>query len=356
MVINRKNDLGETMFAIRNFSDLMINPFLLLFIAVFAFVISSLIHTLMNFVLAPVFCFKVTEFRVFGLTYEKQRNGKWEYRGNKHNIGFMASCIIDVDKCKGMDNDKLTSKEAAFLLTIALADILIAGAGLIGGIYGGLNIKSTFMASVLYWFCVSLFIFVMIRAVISFYVVIKVNSKNTLGGYAQAATGKIRAGIPFEKLDLKPVSELKLKKVTYMERIVYFPFYFAYLDASGRFDLMPPAVEEIESLLKTTSNSRPELAVCITLVYYYSCHCISPSKAKDYYNRAGDTLARDTDTNGMRVKGFYELNCFGNAQKARECLNNALAKIDTFSIGSERDYERVLLARLSDAIERFQGQ
>lgn len=341
---------------IRSLSELSNNLLVVLFIGVIAFTFASLLHTLMYFIFAPLFWFKVTEFRAFGFTYEKQRNGKWEYRGNKHNIGFTATCILDMDKCEGVDNDKLVFKEAAFMLTSALVEILIAVIVLLAGVFGGLNIESTFLASVVFWSGVSFFIFVMIRAVIAFYAVIKVNSKNTLGGYAQAAGGKIRAGVPIEKLDLKPVSELNFKKVIYAERISYFPLYFAYLDASGRFDQMAPAVEEIEGLLKPFSNGRPELAVAITLCYYYSYHCVSPSKAKEYYNRAGDTLARDTDSNGMRIKGFYELNCFGNVEKAREYLNNALAGIDKFSMGSEREYERVLLGRLSDAIDRFQGQ
>ena len=344
------------MYGIRNISELSHNLFLFLFIAVLSFILASLLNTLMYFIFAPVFGFKVAEFRAFGLTYEKQRNGKWEYRGNKHDIGFTASYIIDTDKCKSVDNDKLVFKEAAFMLTAALVQILIAVICLFAGVFGGFNIESVFLASLAFWFGTSIFVFVMVRAVITFYVVIKVNSKNTLSGYTQAAAGKIRAGVPIEKLDLKPVSEMNFKKVIDSERLIYFPFYFAYLDASGKFDLMAPAVEEIERVLKPYSNSRPELGVMIILVYYYSYHCVSPSKAKDYYNRAGDTLAKDKDSNGMRVKGFYELNCFGNAGKATECLNNALARIDTFSIGSEREYERVLLARLSDAINRFQSR
>ena len=341
---------------IRNLSELSHNLLLILFIAVAAFILASLLHTVMYFVFAPVFWFKVVEFRAFGKTYEKQRNGKWEYRGNKHNIGFTAACILDMDKCNGVDSDKLVSKEILFMLTCALIEILISGIVLVAGVFGGFNIGSQIIASIVFWFAVSLFVFVMVRAIISFYVVIKVNSKNTLGGYAQSATGKIRAGVPIEKLDLKPVSELSFKKVIKAEQISYFPLYFAYLDASGKFDQMAPAVEEVEKLLNRQSNSRTELTAAITLVYYYSFHCISPSKAKDYYNWVGDTLDKDTDSNGMRIKGFYNLNCFGDAQKARECLNNALARIDTFSIGSEREYERVLLARLSDAIDRFQGQ
>ena len=147
------------------------------------------------------------------------------------------------------------------------------------------------------------------------------------------------------------------KKVWDTEKHMYFLVYFEYLDANGFFDRMPEAVAEVESTMKPNmADSKIVLGVCMDLVYYYSYHNIVPGKAKEYYHRIVDDISKDTDPNAMFVKGFYELNCFGNVEVAKNCAIKALEKIDDFSTGDEREYCRKCIARLNHAIDNFPKQ
>ena len=340
----------------RSITEIYTNPWLVLVLALNSYIISTFLTGLLTFILAPAFGFKAKEYRIFGNTFERKNDGKWEYRGNKHNIGFTVDCILDVDKIDGVNNDSLEKKEIGFLMTTGLIALLISGILAVAGVFGGLNIRSDFLASLVYWSAIALLVFVIVRFVVRIYVLVKVNSKNSLGGYVQAALGKIRMGIPMDQLDLKPVTDLSFKKVIRAEKIMYFPIYFAYLDASRQYDRMAAAVGDIENELRPTTNSRVDIAAAGTLVYYYSYHYIEPSKAKEYYHRTGDSLEKDTDANAMRIKGFYNLNCFGDVENATRCLYGAKNAIDSFSMGSERDYERTCIAKLEDAINRFRAQ
>lgn len=339
---------------IRQLSALNINPWWLLILAFAAYIFSTLITTLNFFIFAPLFCFKVKEFRMFGLTLERQNDGKWEKRGGKVTVGFTAECVLDLDKTVGVSDEKLRAKEAGLLLVNSITELIVAGAFALAGVYGGLNIESDFPASTVLWFGIAVLVFSVVRFGVRIWILIKTNASNSLAGYTQNALAKIRADVPFENLDLKPVSEMDYKKIANVEKIMYFPLYFMYLDASGKYDRMAAAVGEIEGIIKPAANSRADAAVLIALVYYYSCHYIMPSTAKEYYHRVGDALEKDRDANGMCIKGFYNLNCFGDINRARECLNQANASIDSFSRGSEREYWRKNIAKLSDAINRFQ--
>ena len=93
--------------------------------------------------------------------------------------------------------------------------------------------------------------------------------------------------------------------------------------------------------------------VYMNLIYYYSYHRPTPSAAKEYYHRIINDVEKDTDPNTMRIRGFYELNCFGDPVKARELSMKALEGLDTVSIPVEREYERKCIAKLNNAIDNF---
>ena len=97
--------------------------------------------------------------------------------------------------------------------------------------------------------------------------------------------------------------------------------------------------------MKLVSTSRPEL-----MVYYFV-----KKEFPDAVNRHRiiDDITKDTEPNSMFVKGFYELNCFGNVETAKTCAIKALEKIDEFSVPVEREYCRKCIARLNHAIDNF---
>lgn len=340
----------------RNFSELFelyYNPVIVFVAAILAFLLVSLMNMVFHLILAPLFKLKTVEINVIGFKWEKQKSGNWVYTGYKPGLGFAASESFDLDKCADLKATKMKANENIFLILVTIADLILATGVLIAGLAGGVNIPSELLASMAVEFGTSYMVFALVRAVVTVYVLLKVNNKNSLIGYQQSVVSMIRSGVPFERMELKSVPELHFKKVDAFEKEMYFPFYFAYLDDTEQFDKMAAAVGDIEQTIKPNSDSRIDRFIYCTLTYYYSTLYFDPEKAKEYYAKAGDTLAKDTDANGMRIKGFYELNCFGNVAKARECLEAAEAAVDSFSVGTEREHERKLIRRLRDAIEKF---
>lgn len=329
---------------------------LVLVLSILMFVVSTLVHVIIHLIFAPMFRLTPTNINAFGFRFYKNGNGKWEYTGYKFYLGFSTFVGINRDKFKEADAEKMTRSEHTFLILTMILEVAVAAGALAAGFGGGVSIASDFLAAASIISGIAFFVFVMVRAVITFYVLIKMNSKKSLGGYHQNAVTMIRAGVPFEKLDLKSIPELNYKNPSATERMMYFPIYFSYLDASGQYDKMAAAVGNVEEVIKPSGSTQIDVMVYLTLVYYYSYFYPDTSKAKDYYHRPGDLIEKDNDVNTMRIKGFYNLNCFGDVAKARECARSAMEGIDNFSIGSERDYERFCIAKLNDAISRFQMQ
>lgn len=334
--------------------NISISPLIAIVLAVITFHFPSFANMLLLMIVAPMLKLKVKQIGLLGFRYEKQKDGKWESRGYKPMIGFSAEFVYDLEKCKGMSPKQFRDKERNLLLIVGFMDLLIGAGVLAGCLLWSRNIGNETLSSLVRVFGISWFIIAFCILLSSVVVLIRLNNKKSLGSHYQEAIGMVRADIPFEQMNLKSVKELNLKKVTNAERIMYFPVYFEYLDSCGMFDKMPEAVNDIESVLKPQSSTRAELFCAIMLTYYYSYHCINPELATKYYQMSGDFLAKDTDSNGMRIKGFYELYCCRNLERATECANKANEGIEKFSIGSEREYERKCIARLFEAIKQNQ--
>ena len=342
----------------RNLSELLqlnYNPLLLILMSILAFSLTSLLNMILQIVFAPVFKLKPIEIKVLGFKYEKQKEGKWIYVDHKFGLGFSAAFNLDLKKYKELDSKKIQSAEKVFFIVISIIEFIIAVGVFFACGFAGSVIAIDVLAMMVISFGVAFLVFILSRIVVTFVVLIKMNSKNTLGGYYQSALSMVRTGVPYENMDLKSVPELNFKKVSDTERLMYFPLYFEYLDSTGQKEKMAAAVGEIESTLKPGVDSRIHLFTYCTLVYYYSYIYLDTDKAKEYYSRTGGSLEKDDEANGLRVKAFYELNCFGNVEKAREYCRAAEAAVDTFSVGSEREYERLCIARLKEAVNNFQG-
>lgn len=340
---------------IRELLDLNYSFLLIFFVSLLMFMLGSLLHTVFTIAVAPLFKSKTIEINVLGFKYSKQRDGKWEYCGHKPSIGFTAYNVFDIQKYGVLDNKVMKAMDNLSCTVIMVLDLIFTIAFLILGINGAINIESDLLAAASMIAGVSFAVIGIIRVVLSLIVIIKSNMKNTLAGYTQAAIAMIRSGVPMDKLDLRSTAELGFTKATRTEKIMYFGIYFSYLDASGQYDKMAAAVGEAEQNVSPNGSSRLDVMAYAFLVYYYSYFYIDPSRAKDYYHRCGDGLVKDRDANCLRIRGFYELNCFGDAAKARELARAAEEAVESFSMGSEREYERQCIAKLNDAINRFQG-
>ncbi len=342
----------------RNFRELLeldYNFLLVLLVSLLMFMLGSLLHTVFTIAVGPMFKAKTIEINMLGFKYSKQRDGKWEYCGHKPSIGFNAYNVFDIQKYGVLDNKVMKAMDNISCIVIAVLDLIFAAGFLVLGIFGAINTESEFLATLSMISGVSYAVFGIVRVVIALFVIIKSNSKNTLAGYTQSAIAMIRSGVPMEKMDLKSTAELGFTKASRTEKIMYFGIYFSYLDASGQYDKMAAAVGEAEQNVSPNGGSRLEVMAYSLLIYYYSYFYIDPSRAKDYYQRCSEELVKDKDANCLRIRGFYELNCFGDVAKASELARAAEAAVESFSMGSEREYERQCIAKLNDAISRFQG-
>ncbi|MBP5332047.1 MAG: hypothetical protein J6Y89_09375, partial [Lachnospiraceae bacterium] len=329
------------------------NPLLDLLTAIIGLIFSSLIYTLIQLASSGPCCSKVSDLKVLGFRFSRPQGGKLEYRGYKPGLSISADMIVDFKKHPDIDNKKLIALDKAQVLLCGILTVVIGIVIFVLCLMWSFRIDYHLPASVVFLSGFWILLFAAGKCCLAVYSVFLVSSDKTLGGYYAAAVGMLRSGITFEKMDLKPVRELSFAKVTDAEKKMYFPVYFCYLDAKGLYDMMFEAVADIENIIKPGESSKAVFVDKMMLIYYYSYHNPVPSKAKEYYHSLGTDIEKDNDSNSLRIKGFYELNCFGNVEKAREYAGQAMAKLDSFSVPAEREYERTCIAKLNSAIEDF---
>ena len=333
--------------------ELSFSPFLLIFTLTIAFQLSALLNMAIQMIFARSFGLKIQDYEILGFKYDRSVEGKFRYIGHRPKIGAVCSPVLDLKKAEGADIKKIRKNETVYQILCHGLDLAISIGIFTGCTIAAKAIGSVMLASVVFQLGLGIVFFALVKVGLLCYAFSKVYSKTSLSGYQQSVVNMIRSGVPFDKMDLKSPFDPSFKNVKYFEKISYFPLYFAYLDATGKFDRMAAVVGDVENVIKPGSSSRADLFAYVTLVYFYSYHYIDVEKAKDYYHRAGDSIIKDDGANGLRIKGFYELNCFGNAAKAKELADQASSVIDSFSIGSEREYERKCIANLYEAISRF---
>ena len=342
---------------LRYLGELTYNPVLIILMAIVGLVLSTFVKGLIQLAFAKPMGMKVTDIMIFGFKYTKLKNGKWEQRGKRIGIGLQVETGYDLEKYPDIDSKKLISKDKAYIIVPSIVMLIIGIGAFWGLLIAAFKAETYLLASIYFLLGFWLLLFIIGKFCLAISVVSKVNGKKSLGGYTQEGLSMLRSGVPFSQMDLKPFSELNYKKVWDTEKQMYFLLYLEYLDANGFFDRMPEAVAEVERTLKPNmADSKILLGVYMDLVYYYSYHNIVPGKAKEYYHRIVDDISKDTEPNAMVIKGFYELNCFGNVETAKNCVIKALEKIDGFSTGAEREHCRQCINRLNHAIDNFPVQ
>ncbi len=316
--------------------------------------LAMLIHLGIEALFLKPFKFIYKEITILGFKFCKNSDEKWERNGQNYKGTTIAEPIIDL---KNISEDELKDQEKrtnTFLLITNGLFLIVSIVVFVGCLIMRSNMSLAIPRGFILFLGIAVLFMGCVRMIICVYSILHINS-NTLSGYATRATNKYRAGVPLQLLDLKPEKELDFKNVKDLDRRLYFPLYFSYCDLCERFDDLADAVTEYEKIKRPDTEITVDKVTWMYLTYYFSYHNIDPSKAQMYYRRAGKVLDTDKDANGMRVKGFYHLNIMKDLDKARECLKSAEASIDTFSIPVAREEERILIARLRDAIENYKG-
>lgn len=342
------------MFDLDNLRMIASNPLIAILMAFVGLMCAMLIITLVELLFSKIFGLEVKRLQIVGFKFERDKSGELKYEGYKVSLFSSVQAGINPKKYAEMDQEKCASIDMAFSwISISVAFLISAGISVVC-VLSALKMEHILPASIVFHLGCWILIVAIIMTVMVIRSLIIFSSKDSLYAYYHRALKLLNDGVPFATLELKPVSELAFKKATNMEKATYFVLYFEYLDACEMYDRMPQAVSEAENLLKPTTTSQSEKFVCMLLTYYYSRHCIVPSKAKTYYHRVEDMWKKDNDSNTMMIKGFYELNCFGMVENAETCVRKALETIDTFPASeAERVYVRKQIAYLNRDIDNL---
>ncbi len=304
-------------------------------------IISSIFFFIPMVCLAPMFYSKIRILDVFGFKLERNYDEKWRFIKYTPKLTVTCLPLWDIKKLEGLPPEQYRDKQNSYIIVSNLIGVVLCiAAGIICYIPNN---------KILRYLGIYLCIYAVARFGIMIWTVSRAK-KDSLLRYTELAKDKIRSGIPIELLDLKSCSELPYPNATKAEKALYFPMYFAFLEATRQYELMEEAVNEIEPYVINSGVSSTMMIDYYDMLYYYSRHNINRDKAQMYYNKLRSYIEKDTDANGQRVLGFYALNIMLNKDLAQQYADKALAALDKFSIGSERDLERTMINELFEAI------
>ncbi len=343
--------MDTTSFLFTNFTVIMFAALMGSFIGIH---VEMLIKLGLQAIFLKPFKLIFREVTIFGLKFLRNADGKWERNGRLKNGLTIGEVYVDIKNCSEDEIRTSEKRSNIFMSLVAVLSLIIAVSVFVGCMVIRSNVSSDIIRAFVLFFGLTFLVIAVSQVLIAIYVISRTNS-NTLSGYAARALNSFKAGVPLQSMDLKSEKELNFINPKDFERRLYFLIYFNYCDICEKFDELEEAVKQYEQIKSPETVTSTEIANYINLTYYYSYHHIDPEKAQMYNERAGKPLEQDKDPNGMRIKGFYQLNIKNDLDKAKECLANAQASIDTFSIPAERENERILIARLSDAIDNYQG-
>ena len=324
---------------------LLVTVFVFFFIASW---VRGLIEILINFIFAPLFGNKLNLVSFWGYGFENM-NDKWTYVGKKSSLGIRSYVIFDCEKFGNIDDPdekkKLGKKSDGyhifyswiiFVLCLVLGLVVIFTA----------NTSMDSINTIICALGAGLIYHGLFLLIVGYYSSHKM--KTSLAGYIDNAVKKLRAGCLIPNLELLPVNLLPYEKTIKAERLLYFPFYFIYLDACGRFDEMKAVVDAANDDLPE-QFSRPIANAYIQLMYYYSCHNVDEVKARYFYENVGKFLVNDRDSNSRRIMAYFELNINKNREAAIEYAKATKNNLNTFKAkvsAGEYHYEIECVDRL----------
>ena len=176
-----------------------------------------------------------------------------------------------------------------------------------------------------------------------------------LMGYINSKTQLLIDGENIENLDLKPIEELPYKSPSPMEKMYYYLFYSSYLFSLNKTEEMKKVSQEMSDLLgnKNTNivNYLCNYLAYYWLLFYYSEIETDKEKADDYFKKIEPIICNDEDSNAKRILAYYYYRIYNDSEKAKNLLEEGLARIDKFSFGPDRALENKLLLKLKNEIE-----
>ena len=306
------------------------------------------IRTILYLLLAPRYGLLCTHIKAFGFQFQNE-NGKWTCKKDKFTPIIQHMITIDITKPISEDIENKTKHFAWITYLIrsffVLVVVFLCSDELIALISGE-------DASVVKLLLGSFALGIIIKHAMDAYIIIYSNYivKKSLGGYIDSMLNKIRQGVSFAELNLKPVAQLPYNNPSKVEKMLYYRLYIPYLIFLDDIEGLKEPIREMTDYYAVRDFILQEVLSYYWLIFYYSHYDFNPSKADMYYERVSRTLLNDKDANAKRVLAYYYYDVKKDVEKAYQYVREGLAVIDNFSIpGSERELERKLLMDL-DAI------
>ena len=311
----------------------------------------SLIRIFMNLTVAPKFGFRCCTISGFGLICMNE-DGKWKCKKDRFSPLIQEMLVIDISKPIQGDIDK---KDWQYTLLCNLLKLIIA-------IFVFVLLKDQVRAT-MEWddvkaselflgaFAYGMVLHSVVHLITGFYTRLVLMKR--LAGYVDVMLKKMRQGMPFEAMDLKPVSQLPYKKPNQMEKMMYYTLYIPYLISIDDIEGMREPIKEMTEYFAKREFILQETLSYYWLIFYYSRYDIQPTSADAFFSRASGSLLNDADANAKRVLAYYYYGVKNDVEKARQYIKEGLAVIDKFSLpGAERELERKLLLDLDAIILR----
>ena len=311
----------------------------------------SLIKIVLNLAIAPKFGFRCSLISGFGFLFVHEE-GKWRCKKDKFSPIIQEMVGIDISQPIPEDIDRkervytwisyavefaaalgvavLFSREIKALLNWkdAGAAELFLGAFAVGMLFHSLS-----------YICMGIYTYGILM--------------KRLAGYVDVMLKKMRQGVSFEAMNLKPVSLLPYKNPTKLEKMTYYQLYIPYLISVGDVDGLKEPIGEMTDYYAKRDYFIQETLSYYWLIFYYSRYEINPANADAFFERVSATLMNDTDANAKRVLAYY---CYGvknDIERAGKYVREGLAVVDKFSLpGAERELERKLLLELDEIISK----
>lgn len=311
--------------------------------------VSSFIKLVIKFILAPKFYTRVSSMSIFGFEFIKQ-NDKFVFVKRSPVPLINANLGFDYKKFGHIDNDKVNKADSTATIVISVISSVICFILAVILILIGKNTELNLFAGI-----VSLALGLIFQGISSLVItIIALHMVNTsLSGYTRSIVNKIRMGQPVETFNLLPIEKLPYTNAANAERIIYYSIYMIYLDVIDDEDMLEDTALKLCHLLRNTQFNVSYLGAYYGVIYYFSYRNIDTELAEEFYKLIKEYIEKDTDSNGYRVRAHYELTVNHNRDLAYELAQNAGAKINVFSMGTEREYEKKCIEKLFNRISEY---
>ena len=313
---------------------------------IIALQVNSLLRLLIDAVIAPLFCMRVSTFSLFGLTFLKN-DGRWKSSFTKLSPIIQHQVVFNMKK----PAEKLNEKNSNAMSIISKLLLLAVDIGICTAILLFFRHReNNYLRALANGFAMGIVFFGLQTLAITIYTMTVLRKRLT--GYMSDKMQNLRNGMPLRDLDLKPVDELGFKKVTKTERIFYYGAYMAYLAATDNYGAMHAPSHEVMNYMVEREYIHQETLTYYWLLFFFSEVEPNTQLADSIYNKIKGVITTDTDANAKRLMAYYAFNIYHDVAGAERFVTEGYAALGRMTgiLSSEGELEKKLLDRINARI------